>query len=64
MTQKNNEFNVNLYYQNENDTIRTYHAYLGKTLIGDCQINSIRITLRYSQLIYLKTSKDKVMDNN
>ena len=39
MTQKNNEFNVNLNYQNENDTIRTYHAYLGKTLIGDCQIN-------------------------
>ena len=36
---KNNEFNVRLYYQNENDSIRTYEAYLGEILIGDCQIN-------------------------
>ena len=39
---KNNEFSVKLYYQNENDSIRTYQAYLGETLIGDCQVNLYR----------------------
>ncbi len=61
--QKNNEFNVNLYYQNENDTIRTYQAYLGKILIGDCQITlyknyltifSINIFENYQQQGYGK----------